>query len=358
MSLNFAQFLKLSVVALLGVALSGCASLPESTAVPAATKVSQASLVTEEFRVPAETGIELYVRNKRPARLSQYTPSNVVVMVHGATVPAEAALDLPHEGMSWMDYIAAHGYDVYMLDVRGYGLSTRPAEMQKPAQDNPPIVTTAVASKDVGTVVDWVKRRRGIDKLNLIGWSWGTTIMANYTADNPANVNKLTLYAPQWIRQTPLPGANDPLGAYRKTPINSFKARWLNSVPEQKRADLIPAGLYEKFEEAVKLSDPEGAKEAVPVVRAPNGILADSRAYWASGKSVYDAGKITVPVLLVVGEWDADTPAYMAQTLFGKLTNAPYKRLVMVGEATHQLLLEKNRKQLFNEVQLFLDERH
>jgi alpha-beta hydrolase superfamily lysophospholipase len=28
-----------------------------------------------------------------------------------------------------MDYIAQHGWDVYLIDVRGYGRSTRPPEM-------------------------------------------------------------------------------------------------------------------------------------------------------------------------------------------------------------------------------------
>ena len=33
------------------------------------------------------------------------------------------------------------------------------------------------------------------------------------------------------------------------------------------------------------------------------------------------------------------------------------KRLVIIGEGTHGVLMEKNRMQLFREVQLFLDER-
>jgi hypothetical protein len=32
------------------------------------------------------------------------------------------------------------------------------------------------------------------------------------------------------------------------------------------------------------------------------------------------------------------------------------KRLVEIGEGTHFLMLERNRMQLFHEVQLFLDE--
>jgi hypothetical protein len=45
-----------------------------------------------------------------------------------------------------------------------------------------------------------------------------------------------------------------------------------------------------------------------------------------------------------------------AQAVFGKLSNAPYKRLVQIGEGTHVIFLEKNRMHLFREVQLFLDE--
>jgi hypothetical protein len=46
----------------------------------------------------------------------------------------------------------------------------------------------------------------------------------------------------------------------------------------------------------------------------------------------------------------------MSQALFAALTGAPYKRLVMIGEGTHSVMIEKNRMQLFREVQLFLDE--
>jgi pimeloyl-ACP methyl ester carboxylesterase len=93
------------------------------------------------------------------------------------------------------------------------------------------------------------------------------------------------------------------------------------------------------------------------VLRAPNGTVFDTQSYWSAGKPVYDPAKITVPTLLLVAEWDRDTPPAMAQTLFPLLVNAPAKRLVLFGEGTHTILLEKNRMQLFNEVQLFLEEK-
>ena len=48
----------------------------------------------------------------------------------------------------------------------------------------------------------------------------------------------------------------------------------------------------------------------------------------------------------------------MAQTLFPKLTGAPYKRYIEIGEDTHTLIMEKNRLALFEAVQQFFDERY
>src|SRR5262249_44062503 len=78
--------------------------------------------------------------------------------------------------------------------------------------------------------------------------------------------------------------------------------------------------------------------------------------YWAAGKAYYDAAKITVPTLLVQAEWDRDLPPYMAQTLFPLLVNSPGKRYVMLAEGTHTIIMERNRLQLFEAVQAFLDE--
>jgi len=64
-----------------------------------------------------------------------------------------------------------------------------------------------------------------------------------------------------------------------------------------------------------------------------------------------------VPTMLILAEWDQDTPLYMAQELFGKLVNAPYKRNVILGAGTHAIVLEKNRMDLITQVQQFFDER-
>ena len=313
------------------------------------------ALVTEHITIASDTpGIDLYIRNKHPQEAT-ILPERILLYVHGATYPSETAFDLRLDGMSWMDYIAAHGWDVYLMDLRGYGRSTRPAEMDQPAKDNPPIVTTDVAVRDVSTAVDYILKRRSVSKVNLVGWSWGTSIMAAYTTANNDKVDKLVLYAPLWLRNTPLLiGGDGPLGAYRTVDRDGAKKRWLTGVPEDKQADLIPSGWFQAWTDATWATDPN-SKEA-GLLRAPNGVIQDVRDYWASGKTYYDAANIRVPTLLIKAEWDQDTPAYMAQALFPLLKNAPSKRYVEIGEGTHTVIMEKNRMQLFREVQLFLDE--
>jgi pimeloyl-ACP methyl ester carboxylesterase len=324
-----------------------------------AASAQTTQLTTEEMMVKTpDAGIEIYVRNKRPANMTSFRPERTVLFVHGATYPAETAFDLKLDGLSWMEYIASRGYDVYLLDVRGYGKSTRPPEMAQDAKANPPIVRGDTAVKDIGAVVDFILARRNIPRLNLLGWSWGTTLMATYTAQNNAKVERLVLYAPSWIRQTPslVQTGPGPTPAYRTVSRDAALGRWMTGVPEDKKADLIPAGWFDAWADATFASDPEGAKMNPPVLRAPNGVVQDGLDFFGAGKPYYDPSQIKVPTLLILAEWDRDTPPYMAQTLFPLLVNSPGKRFVMLAEGTHTIVMEKNRMKLFQAVQAFLDE--
>jgi len=318
------------------------------------------SLVTEEFMVPArDGGIELFLRNKRPETLTDFAPARTLLFVHGATYPAETAFDLPLGGLSWMDYIAGRGFDTWCMDIRGYGRSTRPPAMAQPPEANPPIVRGETALSDIAAVAAFIRERRGLPRLVHMGWSWGTALMARFAAENPALVERLVLYAPVWLREGPSPaaaGAQATLGAYRTVTQAQARERWLNGVPEEKRAALIPPGWFEHWAGVTWATDPEGMRRNPPVLRAPNGVLLDSREFWQAGRPWYDPARITAPSLLVVAEWDHDTPPGMAAALFPLLTNSPGKRLVMLGEGTHTILMERNRGALFQAVQVFLEE--
>jgi pimeloyl-ACP methyl ester carboxylesterase len=313
-------------------------------------------LATEEMMLPSpDAGIQIFVRNKHPAEHSDFGPERTVLFVHGATYPADTSFDLELGGYSWMDYIAEHGFDVYLVDLPGYGKSTRPPQMNEPADRNRPLVSTEDAVKNVAAVIDMVLARRRLDRLNLIGWSWGTTIMATYTARHPDNVNRLVLYAPVWIAEGSSPFTG-PIPAYRTVTKEDALKRWVRGVPPGKVSSLIPRGWFDTWANAVWSQDPVGARQNPPVLRAPNGVIEDFKDIWFAGKSTYDPAKITVPVLLIQGEWDADTPPSTARKLFSLLTSTPMKRYVLVGEGTHTLIMEHHRLELFRSVQEFLSE--
>jgi pimeloyl-ACP methyl ester carboxylesterase len=327
----------------------------------AAQATAQAvEILTEEFMIPSgDPGIELFVRNKWPGTLTAFVPQRTLLFVHGATYPAHTAFDLPLGGLSWMDYIAGRGFDVWCMDIRGYGRSSRPPEMSQPPEANPPIVRGDTALADISAVAGFVRQHRNTPRIIHMGWDWGSTLMGRFAADSPATVERLVLVAPPWLRDGPSPaaaGTPAALGAYRTVTQAQARQRWMEGVPDAKRAALIPAGWFEHWAGLTWSTDPEGMRRNPPVLRAPNGVLQDSRDFAQAGRPWWDPSKVTAPTLLVVGEWDRDTPPAMAAALFPLLTNSPGKRLVMLGEGTHTLMMERNRGSLFATVQGFLEE--
>ena len=130
----------------------------------------------------SDPSIKLYVRNKHAESMTSFSPDKTLLFIHGATYPAETSFDLPIDGVSMMDLFAQNGFDVYLVDVRSYGRSTRPPEMDQPPEANKPIATSEEAGADLGAAVDYILAQRGIPKLDLMGWSWGTSIAGAYTA--------------------------------------------------------------------------------------------------------------------------------------------------------------------------------
>src|SRR3954470_23565690 len=136
-----------------------------------------------------------------------------------------------------MAYLADAGYDVFAVDMEGYGLIARPGAMSdkcnlseaqraqyKTPADCKPTMTggvTTLASDwtDVGAAVDYVLKLRGAQKLSLIGWSQGGPRSAGWAAQHPDKVNRLVLLAPAYNNGT-RPAAASP-GAPRPSRGNA-----------------------------------------------------------------------------------------------------------------------------------------
>lgn len=359
-----ARFGRLAAFALMGVlaaSLSACGgggAAQNSQPAQAPATVKPGDVVTEDFTISAkDDGIQLAIRNKHPAEYYYGKADHTVLFIHGATFPGSVAFDLPQEGGSWMEWMARRGYDVYELDLRGYGRSTRPPAMGQPADANPPAVDGATALRDVSKAVDFIVSRRNLDKLVLVGWSWGATLAGSYAAQAPGRVEKLVLYAPQWSSDGPAPDPKTKLGAWREVPLSSIRERWSRDVPAKERPELVPPGTLDAFVAALKATDADGAKQNPPVLKVPNGAVADWMGSWGVGKNWWRPDRVACPTLVVQGEWDSDTPPDQGLSVFAALTGAPSRRYVLIGEGTHTLLLEKNRQQLYRAVQGFLEEK-
>ena len=241
------------------------------SAVSSAALAQTPRLVMEEMMVPSEPGIEIYVRNKRPADMTAFRPERTVLYVHGATYPASTAFDLPLGGMSWMDYIAV---------ARLRRLSPRPARLRQVDAAEGNVRGPEEQSADRARRHRRQGHRRGgrfhpqapqyppRQSARLVVGLPRT--MATYTTQNPGKVERLVLYAPGWIRQTAslVQAGPGPLGAYRKVSRDQALGRWMTGVPEDKKATLIPAGWFDAWADATFATDPEGAQGEPAVTSA------------------------------------------------------------------------------------------
>ncbi len=327
-----------------------------SVAVASGRSEAATGLRTEEFKVRTrDPDVEIYLRNKRAEAAMNPGPERTLLFIHGVTFASSAVFDLPLGGESWMDFIASRGFDVWCMDIRGYGRSTRLPEMAQPAAANPPVLDAATATGDLADAVDFILARRGIPRLSILAWSWGTVLAARFAGENPERVGRLALYAPVWLWQGPGPSPSAPPGAWRGVTQAAARAGWLGQAPEAHREALIPSGWFEQWAASVWATDPEGARMDPPLLRVPNGPLAEVTANWAAARPPFDPSRIAAPTLLVVGEWDRTTPPAQALALFPLLTNAADRRLVVLSEGTHSLFLERKRGALFRTVQAFLE---
>lgn len=328
-------------------------------------------IAATDYRIPSAThGIELYVRHKCLAEREKTDPHKIVLFVHGATYPGSAVFD--HAGFdtgSWLDYLAAHGFDTYLFDVRGYGRSLHPNMLKVFPEHGRPYARTEEAQADLAAVVKFIRARHDNARLNLIGWSWGTALAGGFTAENNEMVRHLVLFAPLWlIRNTPgmtmmrwamsglppmlSPGAR--LSDFRAVSKTEARERWVRGLDASVAERLMPQTEFERWWSAVSESQGKPG-DADQAILAPNGVIADLMELWSAGRPTYEPERIRVPTQLLLGEWDVDTPVYMAQELFARLHQAPYKRMEVLARGTHSMVLELNRIELYHRSREFLE---
>lgn len=315
--------------------------------------------------VPATEGqaATLYVRERVRAGMLARGGSfsdRVVLFVHGAGTPAEVAFDVPHEGYSWMAFLAQAGFDVFSVDMSGYGRSSRPPQMSDPcnvAQARqkerlipsllsapcPPTYAkqmTTIASdwSDIDAAVDYIRTLRRVERVSLAAWSLGGPRTGGYTARHPQKVSKLVLLAPAYnvgTSGTPpasLPAAGVPLDIQARA---DFDANWDRQIECTTQVD--PAVRNVVWSEMLA-SDPVGATWGPGVRRAPTVTS------WGWTQDV--VRKTTTPTLMVAPVSDKQVSPERVRELYKDL-GAKQKVFVDLGCASHNAMWERNRTVLY-----------
>lgn len=284
--------------------------------------------------------------------------SRVVLFVHGGSITSVPDYDLPFKDYSWAEYLVKAGFDVFMMDQTTYGFSPRP-NMTDPCNVNPAqhylieanlpegdctptetdFLTTLQSDWDeIDSVVDFIRDLRGVDRVNLIGWSLGTARIGGYAADHPEKVDKLYFYAgfvSLAAPNPPPPGYSISLQSYDALMYDRWGANVSPECPGQIDPDIQPV-IWNTVMSFDPLGSTWGSPPWNPIATPDGGMMRlGSKTYWRW--TAEKAGMVHAPSLLIVGEQDSIKPSHLM--LFDSLgTN--YKVNITVDCATHFLTWE------------------
>ncbi|WP_337286952.1 alpha/beta fold hydrolase, partial [Candidatus Methylomirabilis sp.] len=311
------------------------------------------AIVKEEFLVQGrDQGIKLFVREKRLANLPKIVKENVILFVHGLPGPASVVFDLPLPGYSWLEYMAERGFDAFTVDIRGFGRSTRPPEMKESPYQNLPLVRADQVMRDIDVAVDYIRSKRKVDKVSIIGHSIGASWAALYATLHPEKVNKLVMYGAIYGKNSTFVSTfgdtTNPdrpyleMGAYRYLPRKEMLEQWDGWIKPELQDEWREKEVVDTWMNTLFNSDPTAKQRTPESIQVPNGPYIDWHEIHA-GRSLFDPARIKASTMIVRGSAEELMTNEAADELLQKLTSAPSKRRLDIGDSTHYAILEKNR---------------
>jgi pimeloyl-ACP methyl ester carboxylesterase len=309
---------------------------------------------TETIRIPSPIpGLELALHHEFSTATTD-RPRAVVLFAEGNLVPTAGNAAFKIDGLSWMDDLAQHGYDVWSFDYLGYGGSSRytGAAIDSGAGDVP------ACAAQLERAARYIAQRQHVAKLFIIGDSYGSEVAGLFATRASDLVERLILFAPVTPvapdKRTPSSADTTPIparGYVTPADIWTIYASWL---PPGEHAGLDHDFFLNVWGRAYLATDPTSASRTPPSVQVTTGPDVDDREI-AAGRFPYDPSQIRVATMILMGEWDSIATEDGAKRLFDALTNAPLKRRVVIGGGTHIVQLERrSRMQAFEEVRAFL----
>src|SRR5882672_1095387 len=275
-------------------------------------------------------GLRIYLWEKYQEGNEQSFPrtGKVALLVHGGTRSGRSLYDLQVRDYSLMDFLAKNSYDVWAIDIHGYGHSDQATDW----------IDTHSAAADIAAAVEYITKLRGVARINLLGCSAGTQRVGVFAMEHPDKIAKLILDAGFWkgtaeireFNQKRIENGGKPLPRYRPTTEEDFRGEFIEGQYEE---DVV--------QESVKVGlqmDP----------RRPNIFVE-----WAK-LPILDPARITVPTMIIHGEKDFAAKQEDLVPFYTQL-NTNDKRYILLPDGGHMLILEKGHRRFQYEVLSFFD---
>ena len=310
---------------------SGTSSALRAAAGEGKGKTPLAEVVMSEHWAskPVDGGaVRLYLRRKRLRRAAT-TPRGTVLFVHGSSVSATPVYDLQipaRPESSVMDWYARLGYDTWCVDCEGYGRSDKSRAIN---------ADIACGADDLAAASAEISRITGEKKLLLYGSSSGALRAALFAQRHPERVARLALDAFVWT------GEGSPTLANRRKRLDEYRANnrrpidraFVHSIFTRDHPGTSDLTVVDAFADAVLALDNS----------VPTGTYVDMSA----NLPVVDPLKISVPVLILRGQWDGIASEQDLGNFFFKLPN-PDKQFVIMPGIAHTSTRSKNWRLVYH----------
>lgn len=323
----------------------------------------KAEILRHDFFVTSKDGLKIFMRELRDTTTT--VDRGPMLMVNGGRSGVLASWDVDAPGTSVAQEMASAGHHVYLMDVRGFGRSEFPAEMQdtSAARNGPVAVRSYEAIRDIAVAVQEIQYRHPDDsRLTAIGWATGSQWLGHYASLYPERLSHLIYYnaayggqAGGWQLQKEFGNPLQPaeldrsrFGAYRFATAEDLAGRWRNE-------GINPAFLSRYIQLSME-GDATANTRKPPSFRFPSGPTADTLKM-VNGRQIFDASYIRSQVLILRSEHDFWSRPDDVDTLRSHLTSAASVRMKELTGASHYAHLQPgtNRQKFIDAVLNFTE---
>ena len=250
-------------------------------------------------------------------------PRGTVLFVHGSSMASQPTFDLevpgrPHSSV--MDWFVAQGFDTWCVDMEGYGRSDKTRDIN---------CDLANGADDLAAATDYILAQRDTGPLLVYGISSGALRAALFAERHPERVRRLALDAFVWT------GQGSPTLAERTKRLPEFQARnrrpidraFVRSIFSRDHPGTADDTVVEAFAEAILSLDDS----------VPTGTYVDM----CSKLPLVDPEKLTMPTIVMRGEYDGIASVEDLLAFFARLPNPDKQFSVMPGIA-HASFQQRN----------------